>query len=72
MGLPQREGRPSLDIRPEANPGASWDEHYGNVGANKLNHPVPVGSVQAPYHNGWERAGEEEYAFNPAAKKDKL
>jgi hypothetical protein len=72
MGLPQREGRPSLDLSPDATPEtASWDEQFP-LPANKLNNPVPKGEVYEPFHNGWARAGSEEYAFNPAAKKDKL
>lgn len=56
MGLPQREGRPSLDISPEDSiPNhAGWDEHYGNVGMNDLNHPVPVRKGPAP-DNGWTK-----------------
>lgn len=58
MGLPQREGRPSLDISPDATPQtAGWDEHYDNKGANKLNHPVPE-RKGGPDPDGW---GHEAY-----------
>lgn len=53
MGLPQREGRPSLDLSPDATPDtASWDEDYGNVGMNPLNHPVKQDRSKYPV-NGW-------------------
>jgi hypothetical protein len=54
MALPQREGRPTLNINPEASTPntASWDEHYDNVGANELNHPVPE-RKGGPDANGW-------------------
>lgn len=53
MGLPQREGRPSLDISPDATPDtASWDEDYGDVGMNPLNEPVKARKGK-PAVNGW-------------------
>ncbi len=54
MSLPQREGRPSLDLSPDATPSnAGWDEHYDNKGANPLNHPVPERKGK-PEINGWQ------------------
>ena len=53
MALPQREGRPALDIAPDATPdAASWDERYDNLGVNPLNHPVKVRKGPAEV-NGW-------------------
>lgn len=53
MALPQREGRPALDISPDKTPNtASWDEHYDNVGANPCNHPVEE-RKGGPETNGW-------------------
>lgn len=72
MSLPQREGRPKLDLSPDATPDtASWDEKYEKP-ANSLNNPVPKGTVKHPFHNGWAEAGSEEYSFNPAADKENL
>ncbi len=69
--LPQRDGRPALDLTPEPTPGQTWDEVFTDP-ANPLNAPVPLGRVRAPFHNGWSEAGVEEYPTNPAAKKDRL
>jgi len=53
MGLPQREGRPALNISPEATPDtASWAEDYDNVGMNPLNKPVELRKGKEPV-NGW-------------------
>lgn len=53
MSLPQREGRPALDLSPDSTPDtASWDEDYGDVGMNPLNEPVPVRKGKEP-PNGW-------------------
>lgn len=53
MSLPQREGRPALDLSPEATPDtASWDDDYGNLPYNPLNGPVPQRKGK-PALNGW-------------------
>ena len=54
MGLPQREGRPALNITPEDSipDTASWCEEFDNVGMNPLNHPVEL-RKGAPAENGW-------------------
>jgi hypothetical protein len=53
MSLPQREGRPELDLSPDSTPNtASWDEDYGNTGMNPLNKPVKV-RKGGPAENGW-------------------
>jgi len=69
MGLPQRENRPSLDISPEASipETAGWQDDYGDVGMNPLNHPVPVrkGSAAA---NGWTQEPFSVYP-NPSGSK---
>lgn len=45
---------PASDLSPEETPNtASWDEHYGNVGMNELNHPVPERKGN-PAVNGWD------------------
>ena len=55
MALPQREGRPALDISPDETPStAGWCEEF-NDPMNPLNKPVPVRSGQADV-NGWTRA----------------
>jgi hypothetical protein len=52
MGLPQREGRPVLDISPDATPvTAGWDEHF-NDPMNDRNKPVPIRKGNAD-PNGW-------------------
>jgi hypothetical protein len=54
MALPQREGRPALDISPDATPdSAAWAESY-NTPANELNKPVPV-RQGGPEANGWTK-----------------
>lgn len=52
MGLPQREGRPALDIAPGGfdQLGGSWDETF--TAGNPLNEPVPVRKGSAAV-NGW-------------------
>lgn len=52
MGMPQRDGRPSLDISPADTPDtATWAEKY-ETSANELNHPVPQ-RKGGPAPNGW-------------------
>jgi len=53
MSLIQREGRPALDLTPDATPStAGWDEHYGNKPMNPLNEAVPERKGKEPV-NGW-------------------
>jgi hypothetical protein len=57
MPLPQREGRPVLDIAPEATPDtAAWDEKF-ILPANPMNNPVPIHKGLWPV-NGWTKANE--------------
>lgn len=61
MSLPQREGRPALNISPEETPNtASWAEHYDNVGMNPLNKPVEVHKGEFP-PNGWMTVAADIY-----------
>lgn len=54
MALPQREGRPGLDISPEATPDtAGWTEKFNSPG-NDLNKPVPQ-RKGGPEPNGWTK-----------------
>ncbi len=67
MSLPQREGRPSLDLTPDKTPNtASWDEDYGNKPMNNLNEAVKV-RKGAPAINGWQ---EEPYSVYPTSGSD--
>lgn len=53
MGMPQREGRPKLDLTPDSTPEtASWAEQYNESG-NVNNQPVPLRKKPAP-HDGWD------------------
>lgn len=53
MALPQREGRPALDISPDATPTtAGWAEKYPDP-MNPCNEAVPV-RKGAPAVNGWQ------------------
>ncbi len=60
MGLPQREGRPKLDISPEDSIPytSSWTDDYDDVGMNPLNEPVPV-RKGAPSVNGWQEVASD-------------
>lgn len=59
MSLPQREGRPKLDISPEKTPNtASWVTQY-NEPMNECNEPVAE-RKGAPEPNGWEDLYEKE------------
>lgn len=52
MALPQREGRPALDLAPDKTPNtASWETQY-NEPMNELNAPVTVRKGPAD-PNGW-------------------
>jgi hypothetical protein len=54
MSLIQREGRPSLDLSPDATPTtAGWDEKY-ITSSNDCNDPVPVRKGKAE-DNGWTK-----------------
>lgn len=54
MSLIQREGRPALDISPDATPNtAAWETQYNNP-MNELNKPVPE-RKGAPEANGWTK-----------------
>ena len=53
MSLPQREGRPALDLSPDETPNtAGWNERYDDP-ANPLNEPVPIRKGPAEV-NGWQ------------------
>lgn len=54
MGLPQREGRPSLDLEPSETPNtASWVTQH-NDPMNACNEPVPVRKKPEP-NDGWQK-----------------
>jgi hypothetical protein len=54
MALPQREGRPTLDLTPDKTPNtASWDEKY-ITSMNECNDPVPERKGK-PEPNGWTK-----------------
>lgn len=69
MGLPQRDGRPKLDLAPEANPSVDWPERY-NDPANELNKPVPL-RKGGPAANGWEVEPYEALPDGPAGAQGK-
>lgn len=68
MSLPQREGRPKLDILPEDSlpSTAGWAPHYDNLGANDLNNPVDK-REGSPKPNGWQ---DEFYDVNQSKDVD--
>lgn len=52
MGMPQREGRPKLDLSPDTTPNtAGWGDHFDDP-MNDRNKPVPVRKGPAD-ENGW-------------------
>lgn len=65
MALPQREGRPSLDIAPDATPKtAGWAESF-NEAANKLNNPTKDYSVVITH---WSNLDAPEKTDTPPTK----
>lgn len=43
MSLPQRDGRPALNILPSPTPNtAGWAKHFDNLGAHDCNDPAPL------------------------------
>jgi len=64
MGLPQREGRPSLDLSPDANPSSGKQEF--NSPMNELNGPVPERKGK-PAPNGWQ---VEPYSVYPVSESE--
>ena len=63
MSLPQRESRPALSIKPEADipDNASWCESY--TAGNPLNDPVDVRKGK-PVVNGWQTVVGDTYPSN--------
>ena len=54
MSLPQREGRPALDLAPDSTPSnAGWIEKYV-TSSNECNDPVPERKKPEP-PNGWTK-----------------
>lgn len=54
MSLPQREGRPKLDLTPDKTPStAGWAEQYTDP-ANECNEPVKE-RKGPPEPNGWTK-----------------
>lgn len=70
MALIQREGRPKLDLTPDATPStAGWAEHYDNKPMNPLNEAVPERKGK-PDINGWQHEAYDVNQVDEVNDKD--